>query len=324
MNSMPNVHAEIINYVPENYKIYPYEKTYHGIEMMQKKKEGYEEFLLREGLVSGPMQNIVSGNEYDYYVVGSDQVWNLGFRENVNNEYLLPNLDAGAKRISYAASIGKTIQSGDMALFKEHLGKFGAISVREESSAQELAQIGIKNVSTVLDPTLLLEADDYDSLIKEPDNRPEDFLFFFSYPIGDEIRKYVPFVNMLARKNSLRTVHSLVNAPKDLFSNDAGCMMYEGIGEFLWYVKNAKAVVTMSYHGAILGWLFDRPTYIIQRDTGWGRIKQLSDILDLKDQIIGKDWSMRHWNINDYYKRKGNLQMWRDKSRIYLNNALER
>jgi hypothetical protein len=109
-------------------------------------------------------------------------------------------LDREAKRISYAASIGKKISPSEVDLFRQYLNKFSAISVREQSSVQELDALGIKGVDTVVDPTLLLDAEDYETLIKEPDNKPSDFLFFFTYPMGDEVRKYIPFVNNLQGK----------------------------------------------------------------------------------------------------------------------------
>jgi len=323
LNSMPDVHAEIINYVPENYQIFPYERTHEGIEMMQKKRLKYETFLQQEELVTKPMQHSLTGKEYDYYIVGSDQVWNLEFRENVSNEYLFPNLDRDAKRISYAASIGKKISPSEVDLFRQYLNKFSAISVREQSSVQELDALGIKGVDTVVDPTLLLDAEDYETLIKEPDNKPSDFLFFFTYPMGDEVRKYIPFVNNLARENGLSIIHSLVGSPSTLFSNNVGCMMYEGIGEFLWYIRNARAIVTMSYHGVILGRLFGKPTYVIHREHGWGRLEQLDRIIDLNDSIIKNDWPMKKWSISDSSKDLGNLTEWRTRSRSFLKSALE-
>ncbi|WP_024866219.1 polysaccharide pyruvyl transferase family protein [Butyrivibrio sp. FCS014] len=324
LNSMPGVCAEIINYVPDNYQIYPYEKTPHGIAMMQKKRTKYEDFLVREKLVTSPIQNAVIGNEFDYYIVGSDQVWNLGFRENVSNEYLLPNLDREARRISYAASVGGPIQRSDVTLFQKCLNNFDAISVREKASEQELKDIGIKNVITVIDPTLLIDADDYEPLIEEPVDKPQDYLLFFSYKIGDEIRKWVPFVNLVARENGLQIVHTIVNAPKGMLFSDTGSMMYEGIGEFLWYIKHAKVVVTSSYHGAILGWILERPTYVIHSDYGWDRFEQLKDIIDLGGVVETNNWLTEDWDLGSYNRGTGNLQEWRAKSCFFLEKALER
>ena len=137
------------------------------------------------------------------------------------------------------------------------------------------------------------------------------------------MRRYTPFVNRLAIENGLNILHSFPVAPANLFVRDCGCMMYEGIGEFLWYIKNARVVVTTSYHGAIFGKLFNRPTYIICRKNGGERFKQLGHILNLSGSFVEDDWMARNWDFAKMTELPDeNFEFWKTKSLYFLRSAV--
>ena len=322
INRFEGCNVELINYVPKGYVIYPYEATPMGICNMKKKRKQYECFLKERCDIHTPMVDCISGKDYDYCCVGSDQVWNMSFRENATQEYLLPNIDKSVKCFSYAASIGREISDNEIQYFYQYLQHFASISVREKSALYSLEKIGITEAEISLDPSLLLSEYDYEGLIEEPPSMPSDFIFFFSYPIGEEVRRYAPFVNMLARKYNLQIKHSVVGANEGLFVPDMGTMIYEGIGEFLWYMKHARIVVTTSYHGAIFGYIFNRPTYVICRGNGKERFEQLSSILGLDEYFVDDNWMFKSWNIDDYKISKDNLDKWKNKSIEYLKRSL--
>ena len=322
IDSIDSCSAEIINYFPKEYKIKPYEATKDGINKMIIKRRAYENFLIDKCKIKSSHIDSVLGEGLDYCCVGSDQVWNLNFRENETYEYLLPNVSDKVKKISYAASIGGPIHSEQKDTFKKYLKRFDNISVREESAADDIMNLGFEKPDTVVDPTLLMPSKFYEDLIEEPTKRLNDFLFFFSYPIGEELRKYAPFVNMLARKYKFKVLHSFINSPENLFVYDQGSMMYEGIGQFLWYMKNASVVVTTSYHGAIIGKIFERPTYIIARDGGIQRFNQLRNVLNIQANFVKNDWPIFDWDITNAVAHDENLCTWRDKSFNYLRRSL--
>lgn len=322
INCIEGCQAELINYVPSGYMIHPYEASVTGISNMKKKRVLYEKFLQEYCNINSPMINKITGKDFDYCCTGSDQVWNMSFAENITKEYLFPNVDKNVKCFSYAASVGGKIAQDDKEYFKECLSSFIGLSVREKSVVDSLQEIGVNNAEVSLDPTLLLNIEDYEELIVAPENAPNNFLFFFSYPIGDEVRKYAPFINMLARKYELKIKHSIVNAPRGLFAPDIGAMIYEGIGEFLWYMMNASIVVTTSYHGAIFGNLFHKPTYIICRDRGKERFIQLMRILENDSCFVDDKWILQDWNTEDCMISEEKLKIWRNKSIDYLRRVI--
>ena len=76
--------------------------------------------------------NIIS-SEYDYFITGSDQVWNPYFN-CTEDEFL--TFAPKQKRISYAASIGVSeIPDDKKDQFKKWLNGMNYISVREQAGA---------------------------------------------------------------------------------------------------------------------------------------------------------------------------------------------
>ncbi len=98
----------------------------------------------------------------DAFVVGSDVVW--GYDAYFNDAaYLLGFCGSCARRVSYAASFGKTrIERYQEPIFAAKLSQFDAISVREQSAAIILEKLGITKAHVVCDPTFLI--DDFEEL----------------------------------------------------------------------------------------------------------------------------------------------------------------
>ena len=123
--------------------------------------------------------------QYDYFVAGSDQIWKPT-RKRLSKIDLLGFAEP-QKRISYAASFGLSkIDEKYYKTLQEELPKFKAISIREEAGTQIIREAtGIENVSVVLDPTLLLNKNTWESVERKPTNFNET-KYIFTYFLGDE------------------------------------------------------------------------------------------------------------------------------------------
>jgi hypothetical protein len=324
INSLPDCKAEIINYVPEGYVYYLYKDDGSEKKLLEKRRELIEEFLMQEcGICSSMIYN-VKGNDYDYYCVGSDQVWNIDLRENKDLEYFLPNLDDKAVKIAYAASIGIEIERIDENIFKKYLPQFNNISLREGTYIEYIEQICNVKCEKVLDPVLLLNKDEYEYLIDKERPKKKPYILLFWYILDDELMKCIEFVNTLARKYGLAIVHSIIGAPRYMFCNDAGCMMNEGIDGFLWYMKHAEFVITNSFHGAVFAAQFERPFYIFISNIRRSRLDNLVEILDIKDRVINGYISPGEMNKNINFEAiRNRLKVERDKSMNFLRKALD-
>ena len=104
--------------------------------------------------------------EADIYMTGSDQVWGGIGEDRYDSAFFLDFGDSTKKRLSYAASFGRTDMSEDiLKIYSELLKKYSVISVREESARQILINQGYSKTIQVLDPTLLLTSKEWDNIV---------------------------------------------------------------------------------------------------------------------------------------------------------------
>ena len=115
--------------------------------------------------------DIIEKHHFDAFVVGSDQVWRPCYSTNIYDDFLtFCQNKKNIKRLAYAASFGVTDWEFNEEQTKEcsRLAKlFDAISVREDSGVELCNKnLGVE-ATFVLDPTLLLEKDDYIKLVEQ-------------------------------------------------------------------------------------------------------------------------------------------------------------
>lgn len=326
INGFSNYHADIINYVPEGYS-YPVFYNDSMADKQKKKREKFNRFLSENCGISTPMVHSVTGNMFDVYLVGSDQIWNTDLPEAADHEYFLPNLSCEAKRMAFSASIGMENDKIDRKFFQEYLSKFYAISLRERSYQKIISELSGKECEYTLDPSMLLKQKDYELLLEEPDAAEGRYLLYFWYGNQDGGLKSIETVNALARKYDLSIKHTFPSdssVTRKMLVNDGGYMFDAGVGEFLWYVKNAQAVVTNSFHGAVFSLLFKRPLYIFYPEKRKCRQENLVDIFHLHDRLISGYVRPDQLNLEmDYTSIFSILEKERARSLSCLKNMIE-
>lgn len=324
INSFSDCKAEFINYVPEGY-CYPVISGNCALDIIRRRREKINGFLTNYCGIHTPMLRSVTGNKYDVYVVGSDQVWNTDIPEvAADYEYFLPNLSSEAKRIAYSASIGMDIEQIDRKLFQTYLPKFDSILLREKSYVNVISDLSGKKCEWALDPTMLLNENDYDAILERPNVSENPYLLYFWF--GEDLNS-IELVNTIARKYDLSIIHLFSpenNILRTLLVNDGGSINEAGIGEFLWYVKNARAVVTNSFHGAVFSILFKKPLYIYYPKIRKCRQEDLVDLCQIQDRVVQGYLSPDKINLDmDYTPVMSILNRERDRSMSYLRNSLE-
>lgn len=339
MNRLPCVQAELIDYRPIGYQnFFPIwsdqRDLWKNTNALQKKRfmekeKRIREFHFRYNHMNPEILHSITANGFDYCCVGSDQVWNYVYSMWHNYEHLLPHVSPGIKKIAYAASIGQRFDflpddSGEDP-FMKYLPSFDAISVREKEHIEFVKEKSGKHVSCVLDPTLLLDAEDYLPIIADHTEKPEQpyLMVYYLAEVGN-FEEVLELSNLIARKYGLRIVHTLFDERGQLFYNNNGCMYYGGVEDFLWYMKNASFVVTNTYHGTIFSIQFERPFYVFLLD-GDARVETLLSYADFHDRIVGSHM-MTYDEINmdvDFAKIKQDIYSHRNESMRFLKNALD-
>ena len=114
------------------------------------------------------------------------------------------NYEKGKNKIAYAPSFGaNTVTEKQKEQIKANLSTFKAVSCRENSGARTINQIiGEKKCEAVLDPTMLIERDYWDT-ISEDKIYDEKYIFAYMLRGTAAQRKYI---EKIARERNLKIV----------------------------------------------------------------------------------------------------------------------
>ena len=236
----------------------------------------------------------------DIYITGSDQVWNYSMPEEPVSNFFLQFGDDTIKRISYAPSIGHADIPDELAeLLKDYLSRFSAISVRESSAVSIIEKLGY-NATPVLDPTMLLRADDYMNVaINEKDKK-----CVFIYSMNYESRDDVPFeaIQQFATTHKLPIIvtpgSGFIKA-KELFEGVE--YSYATITQWIKHVANAELTVTASFHGVAMSIIMHTPfMYTPLKGIHKGSNRRVLDLLEtlgLEKQIYSQNKQLSEYEI---------------------------
>lgn len=199
---------------------------------------------------------------FDYFVVGSDQVWNAGFR--IISDDILNHLAffaSGEKRIAYAASFGTDrIANGFEQYFIDELPRFKAISVREETGAKIVEECGA-NAEVVLDPTMLLGKENWMEFAKKPAYVKESS-FIVTYFLGEKDKRILEYIKSIAGNTKVYNL-DIESQLSELI--DSVRVFSTAPDEFVWLIQNADCVLTDSFHATVLSILFHKPFCVFER-----------------------------------------------------------
>lgn len=266
-----------------------------------------------------------SANDYDSYIVGSDIVWGREF-SGLEEPYFLMHAPDSAKKIAYAASVilDKDGHTEADDIFRDGLKRFDAIGMRETSSIGPIQRLAKgKHVEAVLDPTLLLPAEDYEALVIENEDMKRT-PYLLSYFLTHD-PAVVDYTNMIAKKMGLRVIHYFADYPKHIFDPDAGCFAFAGPGEFLGYVKNAAMVFTNSFHGTCFSMIYRKPfyTYMAKRNM-LSRVRDTVERLGMENRYFTDFRDLPKVTMDiDYGIYEQRLMAEQKKSFEFLRRALE-
>lgn len=189
-------------------------------------------------------------SEYELFVIGSDQVWNPDFDMNSELEYL--PFVAPAKKLAYAASFGVSdiVERRDRT--RELLDGIPSISMRERAGADIVRDLTGREVSVVLDPTLLLSSQEWESVSKRPARiQGLDEPYLLKYVLGDDAQGQD--IDSLARHRDLHVVE--LGDPN----------LPVGPAEFVWLISHAALVCADSFHASVFSIINSTPFIIFER-----------------------------------------------------------
>lgn len=221
-----------------------------------RREKEYKERHLNLSKEFTPESIAQANDEYDKFIVGSDQVWNMDLVKGDRN-FLLEFVNDNKKKNSYAASIG-----GDKIVERYHdivgelLRGFGGMITVREKTAQKLLQeeFGISS-KVVLDPTLLLGKDDWSKVAVMPKMKKE---YIVIYQMGRS-----KTLIKAAAEDAKRSNMQLVSLKPSLDNLICGKNCYgAGPAEFVGWFLGASKVYTNSFHGTAFAVNFNKDLHV--------------------------------------------------------------
>ena len=253
-------------------------KRYHGSLRRPITGKFVEEHIAKTHVMWDYQRSVVKRYHLDALVVGSDQVWRAKYN-GVHLEDMYLRFAEGQPlrhRVAYAASFGVDeweYTAEQTAACARLAQQMDAISVREPSGiALCRDHLGVE-AQCVLDPTMLVRAQDYESLIDGSDNEDQGYLAVYCLDITPAKKS---FFEKLAQDRGLEVRY---------FS--AGWFAEITVKEWLSMLRYATMVATDSFHGTVFSILFGKEFYTLGNPKrGNTRIMGLLEQLGLERRLV--------------------------------------
>lgn len=250
------------------------------------------QYLLPKTKLYQTQSSIIKGfpeDNFDAVVVGSDQVWRWNYRMIGFNYFLDFIPQGGVKKISYAASFGLSEWNDtpqNTTLVKQLLQSFAKVSVRENTGVEICKNYFDREAELVVDPTLLFARDFYEStLLKDyplQENNRVVSIMLSKPKQSIELSRWAKERGM--EHNELSRTY--VEEP-GLFWNTIRHLQHITVQEWLNEIRNAKYVVTNSFHATVFALLFEKPFVVVDLPRGGSnRIETLLEYVGLENHFV--------------------------------------
>ena len=260
--------------------------------------------LTQEILTNKKLQELNKQN-FNAFVVGSDQCWRPRYSPNIFNYFLdfakdQPNI----KRVAYAASFGTAeweFMPEQTEVCKELVQKFDAVSVREDSAVDLCVEHLDANATHVLDPTMLWDKSFYNKLVDsgKVDSNGGNLKAY----VLDKNEEKSNAIKYLEETLGLKAFEVMPSKRLNIEKPDNNLLDYQYPSPLQWLkgYQDAKFVIADSFHGIVFSILYNIPFLAIGNEKrGLTRFTSLLKMFQLEDRLIV---NLSKENINHVLKK---------------------
>ncbi|MGN6057979.1 MAG: polysaccharide pyruvyl transferase family protein [Sphingomicrobium sp.] len=218
-----------------------------------------------------------AADRYDAIVVGSDEVWNFRHPWYGSKPIFFGDGLKADRLVSYAASFGNhSAWDGIDQEWARKLGRFSAISVRDQNSWHLVHDATDREPPIVLDPCL-----QFPEAIREADgvsNGAYAVIYGHLFP------------DWLARRVRAWASRKRVRLVSLGYSNAWADEQRIGVGptHFARTMAGARAVITNFFHGCVFALLNGKPWAAVPSDYRSIKIPDLASMLGAEHRIVGE------------------------------------
>ncbi|MBO4807262.1 MAG: polysaccharide pyruvyl transferase family protein [Paludibacteraceae bacterium] len=229
---------------------------------------------------SDDLEKLVSQYQLNAVIIGSDQVWRIENVRNADLNYWGDFLsELPIKKLTYAVSFGTNQWKGtdeETLKIQGYLNSFSGLSVREKDAVEMCSTLFGVKAEHVLDPTLLLKAEEYENLLSHP---IEKAAMLTTY-ILDPSEQKDALIHSISKDRSLEVNH--------LYKRHTGsCHFYGSVESWLQSIRDANCVVVDSFHGMVFAILYHKQFVVLGNEKrGMSRFSSLLSSLGLLDRLL--------------------------------------
>lgn len=245
---------------------------------------GFQEFIKKNirttGIVYKANVSRFVQRNFDLLIVGSDQVWRPRYINPIEMMFLPFKKRAGQKKIAFSASFGTdqwefTPQQAERC--RQLIQDFDSVSVREKSGIELCRKhLGYLDAEWTLDPTLMVDRGEYESLCSSVQCDKDGYLF--EYVLDDNE----------AKKSFCQKAHKQLGLKRKRLSVDTRVSCDNTIEDWLSSFRDARYVITDSFHGVVFCIIFHKPFALFYNpDRGNARFNSLIEQFpSIADRIV--------------------------------------
>lgn len=285
----------------------------------KRRKENFQNFVEKYiPLTKCTYKNIKKmnelNNEFDVFICGSDQIWNPACTNGPEPAFYLQFADPDKNKVSYAPSIAHIdIDDKYKENMKKYINYLDHISIREQSSEALMKELTNKKVTVAIDPTLLLDSKDYESITFSIHST--SFIFVYMLEYSEELIKYAADLSSKTGKK----IYYISKEDRPEYKNGEnlyGCSPEE----FLGLIKDSAYVVTNSFHATVFSVLFEKQFVTFKTKLSFARMTNLLNSIGLSERIYTDDFDI---NKKIYYQNaKERLEKFKESSKEFLKSSL--
>ena len=289
-------------------------------ELIDNRRKSYKKFIDKYVKISTLKENDLNTKNnilktYDYFIVGSDQVWNPYYPQKSEIKYL--RFCPKEKRIAFSPSIARNnIPLRFRKDFIKGINGFANISVREEKGAELIKKYTGKNAVVLADTTMLIEADFWKNIEIKPECKiPPKYLlaYFMGNTDSDKIKK-------IAKRENLDIIWLRNFDYKDYYILNPM--------EYIYLINRAEIICTDSFHMSVFSILLEKRFIVFERDglktSGMSsRLDTLLAKFNLNARLYNEKNFEEYFKYPNFEKNSEVLDQERHKAKIYFDNIFK-
>ena len=222
----------------------------------------------------------------DVIISGSDQLWNTALTNGeFDPSYFMTFVPENCRKATYAIGVNFLDNPSTLMKVGRLLNGLEMISLREEKFLRSIKRVCGANTRLYqhIDPTLLLKQCDYERFESTQIQFPQS-PYILTYTMGDKSQGRVYSAAKKLREESGLLIIDITGNPLRKDTVFGVGSIKAGPDEFLSYIKNARYVITNSFHGTAFSIIYHKQFVVVPHSKTGNRVTDLLERVGLNSR----------------------------------------